>query len=205
MHQTGRTQTLHPTKAREGAGDFLRDGTGNRVPEADRISDNAYPVYYDQLDQVFQPGSFMTNYASIGQKRGTTNFNASFHNSQEGGVLGLLDGFSRQNFRINFDQALSDKLTVSAGSFYGRSNSDEGENAGIFFGLRFLEPNVDLLAPNADGSPYNAVIKQPPLSGNVVNPLYSLYNGTAIASNAGLTIASGNGIVTRCDPGTQAG
>lgn len=38
----------------------------------------------------------------------------------------------------------------------------------------------------------------------ISSALYSLYNGTAIASNAGLSIASGNGIVTRCDPGTPS-
>ena len=160
----------------DGTGNFIRDLNGNRIPEANLVSDNAYPEYFDQLGQVFKPGSFMTNYIAVGQKRGSTNYNLSFHNSQEGGVLGLLDGFGRQNFRMNIDQALSDQVTVSAGSFYGRSHSDEGENANIFFGLRFLEPNVDLSAPNVDGSPYNAVIKQPPLSGNVVNPLYTLYN-----------------------------
>lgn len=157
-------------------GNFQRDANGNRVSKADRIADNPYPVVYDQLGQVFRPGTFMTNYASVGQRRGSTNFNVSFHNSTESGVLGLLDGFNRQNFRMNLDQALSDQITFSAGAFYGRSHSDEGENSGIFFGLRFLEPNVDLLAPNVDGSPFNAVIKQPPLSGNVVNPLYGLQN-----------------------------
>ena len=157
-------------------GDFARDANGNRIQETDRIADNPYPVVYDQLGQVFRPGTFMTNYASVGQRRGSTNYNVSFQNSQESGVLGLLNGFSRQNFRMNLDQAITDQLTFQAGAFYGRSNSDEAENTGIFFGLRFLEPNVDLLAPNADGSRFNAAIKQPPLSGNVVNPLYGLAN-----------------------------
>jgi len=157
-------------------GGFARNANGDRVSEDDLISDNPYPVYFDQLGQVFRPGTFMTNYASVGQRRGSTNYNASFHNSRESGVLGLLDGFTRQNFRMNLDQALSDNINLSAGAFYGRSHSDEGENTGIFFGLRFIEPNTDLLAPNSDGSPFNAVIKQPPLSGNVVNPLYGLAN-----------------------------
>jgi len=157
-------------------GNFRRDAGGNRVQEPDRVSDNPYPIVYDQLSQVFRPGQFMTNYASVGQRRGSTNFNVSFHNSRETGVLGLLNGFNRQNFRINLDQAITDELTFSAGAFYGRSSSDEGENTGIFFGLRFLEPNIDLLAPNTDGSPFNAIVRQPPLSGNVVNPLYGLNN-----------------------------
>ncbi len=157
-------------------GDFARDANGNRVQEADRISDNPYPVYHDHLDQVFRPGDFLTNYISMQQKREQTNYSVSFHNIHESGVLGLLDGYRRQNFRVNLDQAISDQLSFQAGAFYGRSASDEGEASGIFFGLRFLEPNVDLLEPNADGSPFNAIVRQPPLSTNVVNPLYGLYN-----------------------------
>lgn len=157
-------------------GDFARDPNGQRIPEPDRIADNPYPVYNDHLNQVFKPGEFMTNYASVGQRRGSTNFNVSFHNSQETGVLGVLDGFSRQNFRMNVDQALSEQLTFQAGAFYGRSHSDDGEFTGMFFGLRFLEPNVDLLAPNPNGTPFNAAVSQPPNSGNVENPLYRLAN-----------------------------
>ncbi|MEP6991732.1 MAG: TonB-dependent receptor plug domain-containing protein, partial [bacterium] len=155
-------------------GDFDRDGNGNRVLKADQISDNSYLKTYDQLGQVFHDGTFITNYASFGQRRGENNFNASFQNTKDGGVLNLLSGFTRQNFRLNLDQALSDKIDLSTGAFYGRSHADQGEDTGIFFGLRFLEPNIDLLAPNKDGTPYNAVIKQPPQSGNLNNPLYGL-------------------------------
>lgn len=157
-------------------GNFRLDAGGNRVQKADLIADQPYPQYFDQLGQVFRPGTYLTNYASVGQRRGNTNFNVSFHNSRESGVLGLLDGFNRQNFRVNLDQSLTDQISFQAGAFYGRSHSDEGENTGIFFGLRFLEPDVDLLAPNADGSPFNANIYRAPLSGNVVNPLYGLNN-----------------------------
>lgn len=150
--------------------------SGSRQLKADQISDNSYQKTYDQLGQVFHPGSFMTNYVSVGQRRGANNFNASIQNTHETGVLNLLSGFSRQNFRLNVDQALADNLDLSTGAFYGRSHADQGEDTGIFFGLRFLEPNINLLAQNKDGSPYNAVIKQPPQSGNLNNPLYGLAN-----------------------------
>ena len=155
-------------------GTFDRDANGNRVLKADQISDNPYQKTYDQLNQVFHDGSLITNYVSFGQRRGENNFNASFQNFKDGGVLNLLSGFSRQNFRVNLDQALSDKIDLSTGAFYGRSHADQGEDSGIFFGLRFLEPNIDLLAPNKDGTPYIANIKQPPASGNLTNPLYGL-------------------------------
>jgi TonB-linked SusC/RagA family outer membrane protein len=157
-------------------GDFARDANGNRIQETDRIADNPYPVYHDQLSQVFRPGDYLTNYIGVQQRRDNTNYAISFHNIHETGVLGLLDGYRRQNFRINLDHSLAENLNFQAGAFYGRSASDEGEASGIFFGLRFLEPNVDLLEPNTDGSPFNAVVRQPPLSTNVVNPLYGLAN-----------------------------
>ena len=155
-------------------GGFLLDANGNRQLKADKIADNNYKVTYDQLGQVFKPGTYLTNYLSVGQRRGTTNFNASVQNQLESGVLTLLSGYRRQNFRMNIDQQLSDKVDLEIGGFYGRAHSDQGEDHNVFFGMRFLEPNIDLSAPNTDGTPYNAVIKQAPLSGNVVNPLYGL-------------------------------
>jgi len=154
---------------------FKLDATGNRIPKADRIADNPYPVYYDHMGDVFRSSLTMTNYLSIGERRGSTNFSASFENQKETGVLALLEGYSRQNFRLNVDHRFSDKLDVSAGTFYGRSKADQTPAFGsVLFGMRFLEPNIDINAENKDGAPYNAVIKQPPASGNVVNPLYAL-------------------------------
>jgi TonB-linked SusC/RagA family outer membrane protein len=157
--------------------DFDRNANGDRVTTDDAIIQNDYPVTYNQYREVFKPGQFMTNYVSAGQRRGNTNFNVSFDNTHDNGVVALLNGYHRQNFRLNVDHSLSDKIDVGVGSFYGRSTSDEGENAGIFFGMRFLEPNVKIDSVPSTGpfsGQYNPKIKQPPLSGNVVNPLYVL-------------------------------
>ena len=152
-------------------------GTSTRVSTDNLIADNNYPVIYDQLGKVFKSGQFLTNYVSVGQRRGTTNFNASFQNSHDAGVLALLKGYYRQNFRLNVDQALTDNIDLGMGAFYARSRSDQGEDRGIFFGLRFLEPNIKIDSILTSGSltgAYNPAIKQAPLSGNVVNPLYNL-------------------------------
>ena len=157
--------------------DFSRDANGNRVPDDDAIADNPYPIVYDQLRQVFRPGTFMSNYISAGQRRGNTNFNASFQNTRESGVLAMLHGYSRQNFRMNVDHALTDKIDLNMGSFYGRSHADQGEDYGLFFSMRFLEPNIKIDSILAEGplkGAYNPQIRQPPLSGNVENPLYVL-------------------------------
>jgi TonB-linked SusC/RagA family outer membrane protein len=154
-------------------GSYLLNANGDRQDEPDKIVDNRYPVYYDQLGLVFDPGDFMTNYVSVGHRRGNTNLNASFQNTDESGVLTMLKGFQRQNFRLNVDQALTEQIDLGMGAFYGRSHSDQGETSFPWFGMRFLEPDVKLDSVLADGT-YNPAISRPPLSTNVANPLYVL-------------------------------
>lgn len=159
-------------------GDYVLSSSGARVNEPDQIADNPYKVYYDHWDNLVDPGLFWTGYLSVGQRRGGTNFNASFQNTNNQGVIFGLDGYKRQNFRLNLDQQLASNLDASFSAFYGTSNNGraaEGQT-GPFFGLMFLQPDVDILAPNDDGSPYRA---QVPLSGDVANdfnPMYELYN-----------------------------
>jgi len=158
-------------------GSFLLNSSGNRVPKTDGISDNPYPRTFDQLGQVFRPGQFMTNYVSVGQRKGNTNLSAAFQNVSDRGVINQVNGFRRQNFRVNLDVAVNDKVDLQFGSFFARSTAGETDDGGgIFFGLRFLEPDIDLRAPAADGTPFNPAIRRPPLSGNVNNPLYYTAN-----------------------------
>lgn len=115
----------------------------------------------------------------MGQRRGNSNLNASFQNTKDGGVLNLLDGFSRQNFRVNADVALSEKLDIQTGAFFARSTADQPDFEGAgsaFFGLRMLEPNIDLTATGPDSIPYNPRVRQPGRTGNVSNPLYTFAN-----------------------------
>jgi TonB-dependent SusC/RagA subfamily outer membrane receptor len=117
-------------------GSFKLDANGNRTPEPDRISDNPYPEYFDPYGETFRKGLFMTNYLSIGQRRGNLNYNVSVQNTKETGVIDLLNGFNRQNFRMNLDQSITDKLDYQVGAFYGKSHGDQAEgSADIFFGL----------------------------------------------------------------------
>ena len=160
-------------------GNYLLSATGARMIEADQIADNPFLIYYDHWDALVDAGQFWSGYASIGQRRGTTNFNASFQNTKNKGVIFGLDGYSRQNFRLNLDQQLRSNVDASFSAFYGTSTNGraaEGQT-GPFFGLMFLQPDVDIVNDtNPDGSPYRA---QVPLSGDVANdfnPLYELAN-----------------------------
>src|SRR2546425_6452941 len=146
----------------------------------DHIADHPYSAFgrpvYDAQSQLLTHGPFYTNYISIGQRRGNTNYNVSFENTKQEGVLILLKGYNRQNFRVNVDQALSPRLDLSVGAFFGKSNNNQvAQGPGApFFAVTFIEPNINLFAPNPDGTPYAAQI--PHVLPNATNPLYTLAN-----------------------------
>ncbi len=160
----------------DGSGNYQLDG-GARVTKVDQIADNPFPVYFDHWDAMVSPGAFWTGYFSVGQRRGTTNLNASLQNTENNGVIFGLDGYSRQNFRVNVDQQLAQDLDVSFSTFYGKSTNGrtaEGQT-GPFFGLMFVQPDVDITA-TCDEIPYCPIV---PLSGDIANdfnPMYELAN-----------------------------
>ena len=167
-------------------GDFINSAgnlrgirqTGSVKPDA--IADRPYSLYgrpvYDEQSLLLTHGPSYTNYVSIGQRRGNTNFNVSFQNFKQDGVMILLKGYNRQNFRVNVDQALTPRFDLSVGGFFGKSNNNQvTEGPGSpFFTVTFLEPYVNMFAPNPDGTPYAAKI--PHGQPNSANPLYTLAN-----------------------------
>ena len=155
----------------------LIDSSGTPVVKDDLIADVPYTKVYDHQSEVLTHGPFYTNYVSIGQRRGNTNFNVSFQNTKQDGVIILLKGYNRQNVRVNVDQALTPRLDLSVGGFFGKSNNNQvAQGPGNpFFTVTFINPNINLFAPNPDGTPYAAFIPWP-LSGNAANPLYQLAN-----------------------------
>ena len=165
---------------------YVRSNPNAKPPlEPDHVADNEYPVYHDHQAEVLHPGLFYTNYLSIGQRRGSTNFNASFQNTHTEGVILGLKGFGRQNFRLNVDQQLTPRLDLELSTFYGRSNNNpvndpnatQANQLGPFFSITFVAPDINLKAPNPDGSPYAAKIPANlPNTTNTQNPLYNLAN-----------------------------
>src|SRR5213083_631133 len=144
------------------------------------VADVPYTAYnrpvYDAQTALLTQGAFYTNYISIGQRRANTNYNVSFENTKQDGVLRLLQGYNRQNFRLNVDQQLTPRMDLSVGGFFGKStNNKVAEGPGApFFAVTFIEPYINLFAPNPDGTPYAAVI--PHQLPNATNPLYTLAN-----------------------------
>ncbi len=157
-----------------GAIDFARNSSGGRIFKADRIADNPYPSYHDHQSQLYGSALFLTNHLSVAGRKGGTDFAASFDNTRDEGTVFALPGFQRRNLRLNIDQRLG-PVELALSGFYGWSDRNlPPGGASPFFAVRFVEPHVDLLAANPDGSRYRAAI--PDRLGNASNPLYALAN-----------------------------
>lgn len=170
----------------DASGNYIRNAQGARIIEPDQIADNPFKTYINHWDQVVDEGMYSTAYLSVGQRRGTTNFNASAQHTRNQGVIFGLGGYTRRNFRLNLDQQIRPNVDASFSTFYGTSRngrSVEGQG-GPFYGLMFVQPDVDIAASCPDtgaaapyaGTPYCPVV---PLSGDVANdfnPMYELAN-----------------------------
>ena len=137
-------------------GNFLLDAKGAPVLKTDHYIDAVYPVgtFRNQLKEHLQSGRSVTNYAQIGLRRSNTNFSTSISRDTDRGILPLLEGFRRQNLRLNLDQGLGDKADLSAALTYGLSFSDQipaaqAGSGSTFFVLLQTPPTVDLVYPNA--------------------------------------------------------
>src|SRR5688500_9592718 len=68
-------------------GDYIRNASGARLIELDQVADNPFKTYLNHWDEVVNDGMYSTQYVSVGQRRGSTNFNASAQNTRNQGVI----------------------------------------------------------------------------------------------------------------------
>lgn len=175
----GHCQSIDSTSTVDPVNNYCLTSQGGRITRADGIAKNPFAVYYDHWNAMVNQGPFATQYISLGQRRGPTNFNASFENTRNQGVIFGLGGYTRRNMRLNLDHQLNSNVDLSLSTFYGTSNNGRAaEGTGSpFYSLMFVQPDVNITACcNPDGSPYIAKV---PLSGDVANdanPLYELAN-----------------------------
>jgi len=162
-------------------GTFTLTSSNQRIIKPDRFADNPYPAgtYRNQLKDNLRHGQFVTNYGQISLRRGNSNFATSFSRDTDRGILPLLNGFKRQNVRLNFDQGIGSKADVSVGVLYGLSTSDQtlsAQGTATFFALLQAPPDVDLVYPNGvEGTKYSPVLPAAAAGGTARgNPLYDL-------------------------------
>ncbi|MCF6333057.1 MAG: SusC/RagA family TonB-linked outer membrane protein, partial [Draconibacterium sp.] len=164
----------YPTGYAGGSGEL----TGNPIIKADHYMDNPYALYHNHQEELYTGSDFYTNYVSIQNNNGSTNFLASFENYHSGGIVFDTNGYSRNSYRINIDHRISDKFSVSASNLFVKAKQnfpggDSKYNGGIFFNLLLTSPDVDLLGDNPDGQPYDYV--PDPWQATTTNPLYNLW------------------------------
>ncbi len=156
--------------------------TGSRQLDPDGFADNPYPSgspLYNNQDRVLQTGQFNTHFASVNGGSENTRYLFSYSRLDDEGIFKEVDTYRRDNFRLNLDTKLSEKLNLKTSMFYGNSRRDaainSGSTASILFATLMTEPIHDMLAPNEeDGSPYNYDFDT--IDGNNRNPLYTLAN-----------------------------
>lgn len=157
-------------------GNATASRTGREQEPGAYFLDKEYPTEtFDHLDRFFDPGSFYTNYVSVSQRIGATNYTASFNNTQDTGVMLNLEGYNRKNARLNLDSRLLNNLTLSASAYYAISELDQVQTGpgSPFFGLVFTDVDVDLNARDDNGR----YVIQPDPNNIEENPLYDVaYN-----------------------------
>ena len=148
---------------------------GNRIIEDDHYADNPFGILYDNQDLFYQPGTFYTNYISVQHNMDKTNFMASFENSKQEGIIFGTNGYDRQNFRLNIDHKITEKISFSASNLVTKSFTDAPRVD--FMALQLLPPDANLHARNPDGSPYRLIASI--WSSDDFNPLYPANNETS--------------------------
>ncbi|HET7553833.1 MAG TPA: SusC/RagA family TonB-linked outer membrane protein [Gemmatimonadaceae bacterium] len=140
-------------------------------PVYKRFQDNPYPdPIYDQVDRFFDPGQFFKNSVTVAQNSGKTNWLMALADTKEDGVVLNSGAYHQTNFRLNLDTRPRDDLRISVSGYHNISKRQElyGDT---FFDLINQAPDVDLLVPDPDGTPY---IFQGDPNGREENPLYVL-------------------------------
>jgi TonB-linked SusC/RagA family outer membrane protein len=123
-----------------------------RVVDVDRMMDNDYPnPLYDNVDEFYQPGRFLTNQVSVGRNSASTNFLMSLNNYQEKGSIISNDGYERTNFRVNLDHRLTETLTLSSSAYHNRSHRDD-LSGDPFWDLLMYPPDINLGARDEAGN-----------------------------------------------------
>lgn len=138
----------------------------------DTYNDQLWPgETYDQLDRFFTGGNYLQTNLSVSGRSGNTNFHVSGSHLGQEGILRFTPGYTRDNFRLNADQSISDKITVQTSAFYSRS--EQGASQGPLFALTRVPAGIDLLATDENGE---LELLMNPTDSESDNPIYVLQN-----------------------------
>jgi TonB-linked SusC/RagA family outer membrane protein len=154
---------------------IVANGVLTTDDDPDQIMDNLYPKTYDHIAQFFNPGGYTTNYLSLKGNSSDSRISvfASLQSTKEKGIVNMVDGNSRENFKINLDYQIADKWKLTTSNLFTQSKSDN-RASGTFSQLLASDPDADLALPNEDGTPYKVNVNK--ISSSSPNPLYEIAN-----------------------------
>lgn len=154
---------------------IIENGEVTSEPSPDHVMDNLYPKVYDHIDQFFNPGGYMSNYLALKGNSADSKMSvyASLQSMKEQGIVKMVEGNSRNNFKINLDYQINDKWKLTTSNLFTQSHSDN-RASGAFGQLLRSDPDADLTLPNEDGTPYKVNVNK--LSSGNPNPLYEIAN-----------------------------
>ncbi len=144
------------------------------LPDSVNFQEQPYQQVFDHVGAFFDPGTFSTSSLTLSQNSGSTNFLATVSANRISGVVMDHGGYKRNDARINLDHRLRENLSVSMSGYHMRSHKDE-LYGNVFFDLLNQAPDISLLEPDPDGTPYAF---QPDPEGIRPNPLYLLATQT---------------------------
>ena len=102
------------------------DDAGGLQLDEDGIIENDFPDYFNSIDQFYRANDFYTQYISVTNRTENSNALISFQNLSQDGILSLdFFGYQRQNFRVNYDLYISDKLKLSTSNLLSASEGIE--------------------------------------------------------------------------------
>jgi len=157
--------------------------SGSRHLTDSTWADNPYARYIDHQQDFFNPGLYNSTYASVAGNNAKTNFLIGYEYNRQEGVLFATDGYKRNNFRINVDHKITDKIKVSTSNLIVfTSEGNPGSNSS-FYNLLYVAPDIDLYQLNSDSTPYKIL---PDTFSIAENPLYPLANRFRTAERTSL-------------------
>jgi len=142
----------------------------SRVADPDNMIDNNYPVIYDNVGQVFHGDRSYIGSVALAQSSAASNMNLTVDHSQQNGGDIVAKPFRRTNVRATIDHSFKDNLTIAATVLHARTTQDPDQLN--YTDLWRIDPDVNLLAPNANGSPYRVFADS---ASTITNPLYRQY------------------------------
>ncbi len=167
VNEQSGTTIISPTK-------FLNDGGISLAPQKINLRGlfqvNLWPTTYDVVRQAMTHGPYTNLTADMQGKFGTSNFFTSLSDLRQRGSVVFVDGYHRNNLRVNVENTIGNDWTLSARSYYARINNFYG--GASFFGLTRQPPFVDLLRRDKFGRLYVRSVVTDQGNQNV-NPAYS--------------------------------